>query len=544
MDKFFTFSFPEDLNRFNGLTNDKSVCVVAIIGKTAFGGSKSSVFTNVLDHHTGFDEGNKVGQVRGCYDATRKLVVLECFTGYDIDQLSRLLLQGNSSNFDSVLFTKAKIMLYAFHVAHIILLSTPGLAFDTSYIRLFRALDHARNKLHLEDELKKFDLPKSWCLAGRPVCPRLLFLFNPVNKHLLSDATSIRKKQDQLEDVIYRVLRKTRIITNNPKSALFALPANQQFVHIMSANEGLRSKENIFKLFDLCLAGEALEGLKADDSHLFKEMLMQHVDLVHGPGFDDSIGRNPVSNPCNVAKLDTWLAVASQLYTLIVKSAPAKGDKSRLHSVFTDLKSTIEIEQRFSDSRCLKVLQFADKAYRENLPEHYTEGVHHEQLAKAQHVMLASGRGPALQSYLARIKRDCTKYWENGHRLCESSSLSGSHCIHQLHRLPNEPITEDNEKLPCSEHSTSVSFTVACNCGRTLNNIGDPFTAKEANYLVYEDMSKGCCSKLQNIPFPVYVAAPVSPPFVLPRPLTLPRPLQHQMTRWKLRKRRKTQMRL
>jgi len=34
--------------------------VVAIIGKTAFGGSKSSVFTNVLDHHTGFDEGNKV----------------------------------------------------------------------------------------------------------------------------------------------------------------------------------------------------------------------------------------------------------------------------------------------------------------------------------------------------------------------------------------------------------------------------------------------------------------------------------------------------
>jgi len=60
MDKFFTFSFPEDLNRFNGLTNDKSVCVVAIIGKTAFGGSKSSVFTNVLDHHTGFDEGNKV----------------------------------------------------------------------------------------------------------------------------------------------------------------------------------------------------------------------------------------------------------------------------------------------------------------------------------------------------------------------------------------------------------------------------------------------------------------------------------------------------
>ena len=48
----------------------------------------------------------------------------------------------------------------------------------------------------------------------------------------------------------------------------------------------------------------------------------------------------------------------------------------------------------------------------------------------------------------------------------------------QLHRLPNEPITDDNEKFTCLEHSTSVSFTVACNCGKMVRNIGDPFTAK------------------------------------------------------------------
>lgn len=58
-----------------------------------------------------------------------------------------------------------------------------------------------------------------------------------------------------LEDQIYKIFRKTRIITNNPNSALFAVPSNHPFVHIMSSNENPSSKDNLMKLFDMHLAG-------------------------------------------------------------------------------------------------------------------------------------------------------------------------------------------------------------------------------------------------------------------------------------------------
>ena len=41
-----------------------------------------------------------------------------------------------------------------------------------------------RNKLHLSEELGKCGLPKSWCSNGRPTCPRMLFVFNPINPAL------------------------------------------------------------------------------------------------------------------------------------------------------------------------------------------------------------------------------------------------------------------------------------------------------------------------------------------------------------------------
>ena len=54
------------------------------------------------------------------------------------------------------------------------------------------------------------------------------------------------------------------------------------------------------------------------------------------------------------------------------------------------------------------------------------------QLAKAQLVMKTSGRGAALHTYMERLKKECTNYWMNGHRLCESISLSGNHCTHEV----------------------------------------------------------------------------------------------------------------
>ena len=75
--------------------------------------------------------------------------------------------------------------------------------------------------------------------------------------------------------------------------------------------------------------------------------------------------------------------MASHLYNLLVSSLVDvdRVDNSKLLAVFSSLKSTIEVEQRFSETRCHKVMQLAENAYQDNLPEHYTEGVHEEQVS-------------------------------------------------------------------------------------------------------------------------------------------------------------------
>ena len=86
-----------------------------------------------------------------------------------------------------------------------------------------------------------------------------------------------------------------------------------------------------------------------------------------------------------IAKLKNWFMMASRLYTLILETKPdvtSAAQSSKLSSVFSYLRSTIEVEQRFSESRCQKVMQVAEKAYQESLPEHYTEGVHETQVSE------------------------------------------------------------------------------------------------------------------------------------------------------------------
>lgn len=49
-----------------------------------------------------------------------------------------------SGEWDSVLYIQARVVLYALLVSHIVVCHSPGLSMDTSYIRLFRALEQSR----------------------------------------------------------------------------------------------------------------------------------------------------------------------------------------------------------------------------------------------------------------------------------------------------------------------------------------------------------------------------------------------------------------
>ena len=47
----------------------------------------------------------------------------------------------------------------------------------------------------------------------------------------------IKRLEYSLEDQIYRILRKARIITNVASNSLFAVPANQEFVYVETGGQ-------------------------------------------------------------------------------------------------------------------------------------------------------------------------------------------------------------------------------------------------------------------------------------------------------------------
>ena len=234
--------------------------------------------------------------------------------GRDADEKSDAA--NDSSSFHSFMaeaeLAAARALLFIFSVSHLIVVSNPGSRFDINLVRLFRNLDAIRVKLQgsVCDVLKPIPgVGKEWMYAGRPCSPRLLFVFekNPLarfrdNANGAADATTpaappgfasnapqanpddfdrvprrgvstdaIKRLQHSMEDQIYRILRKARIITNISNNSLFAVPANDEFVYVM------RHHENDGEAFDQLLTGSNPVDETLDDPMAF---MMKKLDAL------------------------------------------------------------------------------------------------------------------------------------------------------------------------------------------------------------------------------------------------------------------------
>lgn len=180
-------------------------------------------------------------------------------------------------------------------------------------------------------------------------------------------------------------------------------------------------------------------------------------------------------------------------------------EDARSKSLFSSL-SVMEVEQRFSESRCAKILPIATGTYHEGLPSHYVRSVHEAKLAQALQVFLHNARGPAAHKYALQLREECEKYWTNGRQLCEHISLTGQHCVNELHRLPDDLVTDENNELPTMPHSSRSKNLCACNCGKMQANRDDPFDIKAANFDFYKNLETNCCGELEHFEFPVFEA--------------------------------------
>uniref|UniRef100_A0A8C2QZ64 Nonsense-mediated mRNA decay factor SMG8 n=1 Tax=Capra hircus TaxID=9925 RepID=A0A8C2QZ64_CAPHI len=436
-------------------------------------------------------------------------------------------------------------LLYLFSVCHILLLVHPTCSFDITYDRVFRALDGLRQKVLplLKTAIKDCPVGKDWKLNCRPCPPRLLFLFqlngalkvepprnqDPAHPDKPKKHSPKRRLQHALEDQIYRIFRKSRVLTNQSINCLFTVPANQAFVYIVPGSQEedpvgmlldqLKShctvKDPESLLVPAPLSGSRRyqvmrqhsrqqlsfhtdTGSSSSSGQLvdftLREFLWQHVELVLSKkGFDDSVGRNPQPSHFELPTYQKWISAASKLYEVAIDgkeedpASPTGELTSKILSSIKVLEGFLDIDTKFSENRCQKALPMAHSAYQSNLPHNYTMTVHKNQLAQALRVYSQHARGPAFHKYAMQLHEDCYKFWSNGHQLCEERSLTDQHCVHKFHSLPKSgEKPEADRNPPVLYHNSRARSTGACNCGRKQAPRDDPFDIKAANYDFYQ----------------------------------------------------------
>ena len=211
----------------------------------------------------------------------------------------------------------------------------------------------------------------------------------------------------------------------------------------------------------------------------------------------------------NLNTLPLQLPTAEQWYkamtvTLETLTMSEIDPESHLGKVKQILTNHIDIDSRFSDSRCAKALPMAFAAYQENLQSHYLAEVHNAKMLQAMNVFSHQARGPASKKYAELLIQQCTNFWMAGRQMCEELSLTGNHCINRKHKINSAVELEENKNLPTLPHRSSVTFLSACNCGRRQNARDDPFNLLESNYAFYGDLENDCCRDLERTPVPIF----------------------------------------
>ncbi|KAM4726448.1 nonsense-mediated mRNA decay factor SMG8 [Anableps anableps] len=549
---------------------EDGLCVVGVFGKssTQTGPLKESLINTLADKHIfslfgGSDEGDSAdSHVEAFYDQENRVLYLLLSSVCDSRQLLRACrsLSAGISHSDAHDFWKGLDrqhclhLLYMFSVCHVLLLVHPSQTFDVTYDRLFRALDALRQKVLplIRAAIKDCAVSKEWKLNCRPCPPRLLFVFQ-MNATLKvsgngSDSggnpekpkkhSPRRRLQHALEDQIYRIFRKSRVLTNQSSNCLFTVPANQAFVYVIPAADKDPVGTLLGQLRSNCvlseqdstpvltgprryqqvrrsarqpsssreLSGLSMGGQLVDCS--LKEFLWQHVELVlTKKGFDDSVGRNPQPSHFELPTYTKWVQLASRLYQVLITNTDEELAElaTKVQSQVKVLDGFLDADTKFSENRCQKALPLAHSAYQSNLPHNYTTTVHKNQLAQALRVYSQHARGVAFQRYALQLHEDCYKFWSNGHQLCEERSLTDQHCVHKFHLLPQPGEKPDmDHNPPIMNHNSRGRSTSSCNCGRKQAPREDPFDIQAANYDFYQILEEKCCGKLERIDFPVF----------------------------------------
>ncbi|CAG2114914.1 unnamed protein product, partial [Medioppia subpectinata] len=488
-------------------------------------------------------------QIDGYYDVRNKVIFLHLTSILDSLAMTHICKdiekdiyeKGFLQVWPDLQTNLCKALLILFHLSHIVVVVNPSPHFDLNQINMFRILDSTRQKLQpiITECLQTLSsLPADWVQSGRLCSPRALFVFESYGKNQFITREKLRNAERQLEDQIYRILRKTRLITNISANSLFAVSAHHEYVFISAKDPTIRDSGDYLmnRLIQYCKTDRQSNSSSDEENDCewdsFHTFLWTHIGIAHSKGFDDNIGRHAAPPIFELPSAKEFFQTALKLKELLFGST--NGENASLKTILNSLHSSLDIDTRFSESRCAKVLPIAMSIYQDALPSHYTRDFHEHKLAHALQHFTLQARGSAVYDFGQQLKLECDNYWQNGRQMCEVLSLTNNHCINPIHRLKSDDDnsndnsdsdteSDSKQRLPSMKHMSGAKLICACDCGRRQANREDPFTVKAANHDFYAMLKKKCsCGHLERILFPVFEPSsdyiePVARPQPLPR---------------------------
>lgn len=592
------------------LMGKQRVVIVAVFGKSTLdsGGCKAAalelmvgrkIFQRDMTHPLSVNQETMTG-VEGFYDPCRKTVFLHLTGAYDTSALitalesmhQQLQEKGFLMAWSNLKLGYARSLLLLFSVSHLLLLCHPTHVFDMSYIHLFRTLDSVRSKAqnYLAEVLRQVPgISKDWVSFGRLCAPRVLFIFSsrllPLqikssqdnssqrtagaqrSSRISTPSSPLRNLELALEDQIYRLLRKSRVITNISANSLFALPNNQAYVYIMEeSQEEVPASSLINKtLHKLC---SLPDGIISELNQLALGSSCKNISseggssrggrglssmVTSGSGWDSPASQPTLSGTSADALSASILAgVATERKRNLehsfniflqqhIDQALGKGfdDNVGRHSgpVFFQVPQAIVwfdavnrvykffmIEPSEKDTKAKQILgtlqnlvetevRFSDARCAKVLPlaiSAYKDGLppHYTQMHHQEKMELA------LSVLSAQARGPMYEdYVTQVEKACEQIWQDGRMGCETLSLTGNTckhprhktpQDTDDESSLPVLDHKSGVVYISFCNCGRRQGQRDDSFSAKAANYTFYQQLSESCCSRLDSITFPTF----------------------------------------
>ncbi|KAF2364345.1 Smg8/Smg9 [Trinorchestia longiramus] len=584
------FKIPFKFDKESVSVGDEPVAVVSVVGQSELedGSNKTAVLRLLLGYDISDDSrlqpveiDDSLVLIEGWYDRSLRVVFLHLIGAQDqaflhCDKINALYDEKDSVVATSLLEQQySRALLFVFSVSHVVLWCFTSHVLDTTVITTLRMINNIRTGVQeaVSSLLQEVDgTHKDWVNCARLCCPRLLFLFSDgyLDTNELSDQlgpegepgsvdAALRTVERSLEDQIYRLLRRTWIITNNTANSVVSLPTRLQYVYIVTRNQqslpaedlavdalqlhcsgavedntlgdtmlrrGLHVLDNVNLLDDsgaaagrsaaatkskqrtlpdllaLNLLSANITDTEANNERRFSAFLQQHITATLAGGFDDNVGRGTAVPVFVLPKLRAWVSAVNLLHKVFITPEVDNTLPSTLVKTLT-LESC---DLQFLRNSCKDAYDKAVACYNYNAAPHYPQHLHRQMVADS----VALYKSQSIEcvftgEYEAALRRDCDNLWHEGRLGCEQLSITGHICQCPRHEHPTR-LDKSGKEVP--DHKFGTEFSKFCNCGRRRNQVLDSAAVRALNYDFYCEMEKMCCGQLDRYSFPSVATGP------------------------------------